>query len=129
MSHRLRPCKEILILPRIMSKLPSDYTQEELIKMGQKEIDRRGGLESVPFDIICLDGHRFHVNYDVPQHITDQIQALFWGDEEVKYEDIPEELKAYEEKGDEKEENLKELNAAVKEDKQPGKQDNGKKSL
>jgi hypothetical protein len=106
-----------------MSKLPSDYTQEELIEMGQKEIDRRGGLESVPCDIICLDGHRFHVNYDVPQHITDQIEALFWGDKEVRYEDIPEELKAYEEKDDtkdekdEKDESLKESNMDAKEDK------------
>lgn len=79
-----------------MSKLPSDVTKEELIEIGQEEIDKRGGLESVPCDIICLDGHRFHVNYDVPQHITDQVEALFWGDKEVRYEDIPEELKAYE---------------------------------
>ncbi|SPJ91043.1 uncharacterized protein FTOL_13445 [Fusarium torulosum] len=110
-----------------MSKLPSDYTQDELIEMGQKEIDKRGGLESVPCDIICLDGHRFHVNYNVPQYITDQIEALFWGDNEVIYEDIPEELKAYEEKDDEKEKNLKELNTDAKEDKQPSKQDSGKK--
>ncbi|KAM0466420.1 hypothetical protein ACHAP7_012268, partial [Fusarium lateritium] len=74
-----------------MSKLPSDYTQEELIEMGQKEINKRGGLESVPVDIICLDGHRFHINYNVPQHITGQIEVLCWSDEEVKYEDIPDE--------------------------------------
>jgi hypothetical protein len=114
-----------------MSKPLSDYTEEELIEMGQKEIDRRGGLESVPCDIICLDGHRFHVNYDVPQHITDQIEALFWGDKEVTYKDIPEELKAYEEKDyetdDEKDYNPKESNADAKEDKQPSKQDSEKK--
>ncbi|KAM0186594.1 hypothetical protein ACHAPI_011618 [Fusarium lateritium] len=110
-----------------MSKLPSDYTQEELIEMGQKEIDKRGGLESVPVDIISLDGHRFHVNYDVPQHITDQIEALFWGDKEVKYEDIPDELKAYEEKDNEEDKNLKDLNADAKEDKQPNKQTGEKK--
>ncbi|CAJ0538577.1 Ff.00g066210.m01.CDS01 [Fusarium sp. VM40] len=113
-----------------MSKLPSDYTQEELIEMGQREIDKRGGLESVPCDIICLDGHRFHVNYDVPQHITDQIEALFWGDKEVRYEDIPEDVKAYEEKdyeSDEKDENLKESDMDAKEEKQLSKEDSRKK--
>ncbi|KAF4991471.1 hypothetical protein FGRMN_7782 [Fusarium graminum] len=104
-------------------KVASDFTQEELIEMGQREIDKRGGLESVPFDIISLDGHRFRVNYDVPQHITDQIEALFWGDTDVKYEDIPDELKAYEEK----DEDLKEINADTKEDKQSNQRDDAKK--
>ncbi|KAJ4130218.1 hypothetical protein NW768_007201 [Fusarium equiseti] len=85
-----------------MNKIPSDFTEQELIDMAQNEVERRGGLESVAPDIICLDGHRFRVNYDVPQHITERLEALFWGDKEVKYEDIPEELKAYEEKEEDK---------------------------
>ncbi|KAF5675172.1 hypothetical protein FHETE_2591 [Fusarium heterosporum] len=104
-------------------KVASDFTLEEVIEMGQREIDRRGGLESVPFDIISLDGHRFRVNYDVPQHITDQIEALFWGDEDVKYDDIPDELKAYEVQ----DEDAEEIAGDAKEDKQPSQQDDTKK--
>lgn len=51
---------------------------------------------NVKADIVSLDGHQFRVNYDVPQGITDRLYGLFWQDEEVKYEDIPEDLKAYE---------------------------------
>lgn len=71
---------------------------QEAVDEAQREIERRGGLKCVEPNIICLDGHRFYINYEVPQHITDQLNALFEQDEEVKYEDIPEEVKAYEEK-------------------------------
>ncbi|KAF5580782.1 hypothetical protein FPCIR_10490 [Fusarium pseudocircinatum] len=91
-----------------MSKIPSDFTEQELIDMAQNEVDRRGGLESVAPNIVCLDGHRFRVNYDVPQHITERLEALFWGDKEVRYEEIPEELKAYEEKDGDKDKKLEE---------------------
>ncbi|KAM6519047.1 hypothetical protein FALCPG4_012701 [Fusarium falciforme] len=57
-------------------------TNQQAIDQAQDVIEKRGQLENVKPDVVCLDGHRFH--------------ALFWQDEEVKYEDIPEELKAYE---------------------------------
>lgn len=53
-------------------------------------------LRSVKPDIVCLDGHQFRINYDVPQEVTDQLETLFMQDSEVKYDDIPDHLKAYE---------------------------------
>lgn len=71
-------------------------TNQQAIDQAQSVIDNRGQLENVKPDVVCLDGHRFRINHGVPQHITDRLDALFWQDEEVKYEDIPEELKTYE---------------------------------
>ncbi|KAF5689950.1 hypothetical protein FCIRC_1113 [Fusarium circinatum] len=70
-----------------MTKIPSDLTEQELIDMAQNEVDRRGGWT---VSLLIL------------------LEALFWGDKEVKYEDIPEELKAYEEKDGDKDKKLEE---------------------
>lgn len=46
-----------------------------------------------------IAGHQFRINYGVPQDVTDQFNALF-NQDGVKYEDIPESLRAYEVKDD-----------------------------
>ncbi|KAI1469823.1 uncharacterized protein F4812DRAFT_420483 [Daldinia caldariorum] len=53
-------------------------------------------IKSALPDIICLDEHKFRIHYDVPQAITDRLYELFNRDDEVKYEDIPDDLKEYE---------------------------------
>lgn len=46
-------------------------------------------------DLVCIDGHYFRINQEgVPQAATDALDALY--EKEAKYEDIPEDLKAYE---------------------------------
>ncbi|RHZ44962.1 uncharacterized protein CDV56_103383 [Aspergillus thermomutatus] len=56
--------------------------------------DEAPGIPSVAPDVMCLDGHLFHINYDVPEKITQQLEELY--DRDAKYEEIPEHLKAYE---------------------------------
>ncbi|KAJ5820358.1 hypothetical protein N7474_005949 [Penicillium riverlandense] len=51
-------------------------------------------MRSVAEDRLSIDGHVFRVNYDAPEEITRQLEELF--DREVKYEGIPEDVKAYE---------------------------------
>ncbi|OTB18137.1 hypothetical protein K445DRAFT_243588 [Daldinia sp. EC12] len=51
--------------------------------------------QDVKPDIISIDSHRFRINYDVPPQITDRLYDLFERDD-IKYEDIPDDLKAYE---------------------------------
>ncbi|KAI0169547.1 hypothetical protein GGR52DRAFT_550489 [Hypoxylon sp. FL1284] len=53
-------------------------------------------LREVKPDILSIDGHQFHINYGVPQHITDRLLGLLDEDERVRYEDIPDDLKEYE---------------------------------
>lgn len=55
-----------------------------------------GALRSVKPDILCLDGHQFHINYDIPQDVTDELMELFFRTPEITYEEIPNHLKAYE---------------------------------
>jgi hypothetical protein len=56
-------------------------------------------MPSVEPDIMGIAGHQFRINYGVPQDVTDQFNALF-NQDGVKYEDIPESLRAYEVKDD-----------------------------
>lgn len=49
-------------------------------------------LRSVKPDIVCLDGHQFRINYDVPQNVTDELEELFDQVPEVKYKNIPNHL-------------------------------------
>ncbi|KAJ5624410.1 hypothetical protein N7510_000719 [Penicillium lagena] len=51
-------------------------------------------MRSVAPDLLSIDGHVFRVNYDVPEEITLQLEELFYRD--AGYEEIPEDLKAYE---------------------------------
>ncbi|KAI1370411.1 hypothetical protein F4677DRAFT_438445 [Hypoxylon crocopeplum] len=53
-------------------------------------------MKEVKPDITCIDQHWFRINYDVPEDITNRLYELLSRDEKVKYEDIPNELKAYE---------------------------------
>ncbi|KAI8960075.1 hypothetical protein F5Y11DRAFT_330992 [Daldinia sp. FL1419] len=46
-------------------------------------------------DTVCINGHLFRINYDVPQHITDRLYELAQQDN-IAYEDIPDDLKEYE---------------------------------
>lgn len=45
-------------------------------------------------DSLYLDGHLFCINYNVPEEITQQLEELY--NRNVKYDEIPEHLKAYE---------------------------------
>lgn len=63
------------------------------------EAEEEWTMPSVEPDIIGIAGHQFRINYGVPQEVTDQFNALFDQDG-VKYEDIPESLRAYEVKDD-----------------------------
>ncbi|PKX98891.1 uncharacterized protein P174DRAFT_437329 [Aspergillus novofumigatus IBT 16806] len=56
--------------------------------------DEAPGIPSVAPDGLCIDGHLFRINYDVPEEITQQMWELY--DRDAKYEEIPEHLKAYE---------------------------------
>ncbi|GAB1199564.1 hypothetical protein APSETT444_008914 [Aspergillus pseudonomiae] len=56
--------------------------------------DEAPDMPSVAPDALCLDGHLFRINYDVPEEITQQLEELY--DRDAKYEEIPEHLKAYE---------------------------------
>ncbi|KAF7169053.1 hypothetical protein CNMCM5623_001885 [Aspergillus felis] len=56
--------------------------------------DEAPDMPSVAPDALCLDGHLFRINYDVPEEITRQLEELY--DRDAKYEEIPEHLKAYE---------------------------------
>ncbi|KAF3056559.1 hypothetical protein GL218_06505 [Daldinia childiae] len=52
-------------------------------------------LKEVEPDIISIDNHRFRINYDVPQEITNHFYRLAEKDN-LKYDEIPPELKEYE---------------------------------
>ncbi|GIJ90962.1 hypothetical protein Asppvi_009927 [Aspergillus pseudoviridinutans] len=56
--------------------------------------DEAPDMPSVAPDVLCLDGHLFRINYDVPEEITRQLEELY--DRDAKYEEIPGHLKAYE---------------------------------
>ncbi|KAF5601763.1 hypothetical protein FPCIR_2197 [Fusarium pseudocircinatum] len=71
----------------------------EATKLAQRALEEHGPLKEVEPNIVGIDGHRFHINYGVPQEVTDRLNALCDQDE-VKYEDIPDDLKAYEVKED-----------------------------
>ncbi|KAG5752516.1 hypothetical protein H9Q69_003563 [Fusarium xylarioides] len=77
----------------------------EATKLAQRALEEHGPLKEVEPSIVGIDGHRFRINYGVPQEVTDRLNALFDQDE-VKYEDIPDDLKAYEEKEDSKDDNM-----------------------
>ncbi|KAJ5199158.1 hypothetical protein N7491_000282 [Penicillium cf. griseofulvum] len=53
-------------------------------------------LRSLKPDIVCLDSHQFRINYSIPQDVTDELEKLFDRVPEIKYEEIPNHLKAYE---------------------------------
>ncbi|KAI6082977.1 hypothetical protein F4821DRAFT_203416 [Hypoxylon rubiginosum] len=53
-------------------------------------------MKEVLPDLVGIDGHEFRINYDVPQHITDRLLDLLYQDPGPRYEDIPDDLKAYE---------------------------------
>jgi hypothetical protein len=59
-------------------------------------------MRSVAEDRLSIDGHVFRVNYEIPKEITRQLEELF--DRDVKYEEIPEDLKAYETEDDDADE-------------------------
>jgi hypothetical protein len=65
-------------------------TKDDLPRPGVEAPD----MPSVAPDALCLDGHLFRINYDVPDEITLQLEELY--DRDAKYEEIPEHLKAYE---------------------------------
>lgn len=67
----------------------------EATKLAQRALEEHGPLKEVESNIVSIDGHRFRINYGVPQEVTDRLYALFDQDE-VKYEDIPDDLKKYE---------------------------------
>ncbi|KAF5237433.1 hypothetical protein FANTH_10795 [Fusarium anthophilum] len=67
----------------------------EATKLAQRALEEHGPLKDVEPDIVCIDGHCFYINYGVPQEVTERLYALFDQDD-VKYEDIPDDLKAYE---------------------------------
>ncbi|KAI1799486.1 hypothetical protein F4811DRAFT_557756 [Daldinia bambusicola] len=52
-------------------------------------------IKEVQPDRVCIDSHTFRINYDVPQEITNRFYELLDQDD-VKYEDIPDDLKVYE---------------------------------
>ncbi|KAJ5398641.1 hypothetical protein N7465_009130 [Penicillium sp. CMV-2018d] len=62
----------------------------------EQRFETGGALRSVKPDILCLDGHQFHINYDTPQDVTDELMELFDRVPEITYEEIPNHLKAYE---------------------------------
>lgn len=62
-------------------------------------VEEEWTMTGVKPDIMGIAGHQFRINYGVPQDVTDQLYALFDQDG-VKYEDIPESLRAYEVKDD-----------------------------
>ncbi|KAF5543328.1 hypothetical protein FMEXI_7108 [Fusarium mexicanum] len=67
----------------------------EATKLAQRALEEHGPLKDVEPGIVCIDGHRFYINYGVPQEVAKRLYALFDQDD-VKYEDIPDDLKAYE---------------------------------
>ncbi|KAF5659396.1 major facilitator superfamily domain-containing protein [Fusarium circinatum] len=67
----------------------------EATNLAQRALEEHGPLKDVEPNIVGIDGHRFRINYDVPQEVTDRLKALFDQDD-VKYEDIPDDLKTYE---------------------------------
>ncbi|KAI0135800.1 hypothetical protein F4814DRAFT_402586 [Daldinia grandis] len=69
-------------------------------------------LKEVVPDIISIDNHRFRINYDVPRDITDRFYRLA-EQENLKYEDIPHELKEYELRDPPKEEEIGASNGAL----------------
>ncbi|RGP80788.1 hypothetical protein FLONG3_1129 [Fusarium longipes] len=71
----------------------------EATKLAQSALEERETLDEVEPGVIGIAGHRFRINYGVPQEVTDALNALYDQDE-VKYEDIPDDLKAYEVKED-----------------------------
>ncbi|KAF5651864.1 hypothetical protein F25303_3829 [Fusarium sp. NRRL 25303] len=73
----------------------------EATKRAQRALEEHGPLEEVEPNIVGIDGHRFRINYGVPQEVTDRLKALCDQDE-VKYDDIPDDLKAYEVKEESK---------------------------
>ncbi|KAF5580586.1 uncharacterized protein FSUBG_13346 [Fusarium subglutinans] len=77
----------------------------EAKKLAQRALEEHAPLKDVEPDIVSIDGHRFHINYGVPQEVTDKLYALFDQDD-VKYEDIPDGLKAYEVKEDSNDGNI-----------------------
>ncbi|KAF7158710.1 hypothetical protein CNMCM5623_003874 [Aspergillus felis] len=77
--------------------------------------DEAWTMPSVAPDLLCLDGHLFRINYDVPEEITRQLDELY--DRDAKYEEIPEHLKAYEvEKEDTDVEEAKEVERYLEEE-------------
>ncbi|GFF74815.1 hypothetical protein CNMCM6936_001767 [Aspergillus lentulus] len=84
--------------------------------------DENWTIPSVAPDAMCLDGHVFRINYDVPEEITRQLNALY--DRDAKYEEIPEHLRAYEiEKEDSDVEEAKELERYLEEEAKRKKKD------
>ncbi|GIC86306.1 uncharacterized protein Aud_002674 [Aspergillus udagawae] len=76
--------------------------------------DEAWTIPSVAPYLMCLDGHWFHINYDVPEENTQQLDKLY--DRDAKYEEIPEHLKAYEiEKEDTDVEEAKEVKRYLEE--------------
>ncbi|KAF5702381.1 hypothetical protein FGLOB1_9634 [Fusarium globosum] len=67
----------------------------EATKLAQRALEEHGPLKEVEPNIVSIDGHRFRINYGVRQEVTDRLNELFDRDE-VKYEDIPDDLKEYE---------------------------------
>jgi hypothetical protein len=74
---------------------------------------------------MCLDGHVFRINYDVPEEITRQLYKLYeLYDRDAKYEEIPEHLTAYEiEREDSDVEEAKELERYLEEEAKRKKKD------
>jgi hypothetical protein len=51
-------------------------------------------IHSVKPNMVCIDSHRFRIEYGVPNEVTKSFYDLFECD--AKYEDIPKELLQYE---------------------------------
>ncbi|KAF4438037.1 hypothetical protein FACUT_5200 [Fusarium acutatum] len=77
----------------------------EATKLAQRALEEHETLDEVEPTVIGIDGHRFRINYGVPQEVTDRLNALCDQDQ-VKYEDIRDDLKAYEVKEDSSDDNI-----------------------
>jgi len=51
-------------------------------------------IHSVKPNMVCIDSHRFRIEYGVPNEVTKSFYDLF--ERDAKYEDIPKELLQYE---------------------------------
>ncbi|KAJ5360091.1 hypothetical protein N7517_009282 [Penicillium concentricum] len=57
--------------------------------------ERGHKLRSAKPVIVCLDGRQFRINQGIPQDVADKLEELFDQFSEVKYEQVPSHLKAY----------------------------------
>ncbi|PWY73002.1 hypothetical protein BO70DRAFT_355048 [Aspergillus heteromorphus CBS 117.55] len=61
-----------------------------------EDLDIGDWVEHLRVTALTLDGHAFVVDRGIPQSVIDELFQLFYRETPVKYEEIPEHLKAYE---------------------------------